>query len=78
MDCDRLSTSSERSLPGKCFVEFLVLRIRMLMSSLMLRAAVHGARLTHRSIATAVPDLNGVKEIRFGDGYISVRPVSKS
>jgi|GEM_PF-846754 len=78
MDCDRLSTSSERSLPGKCFVEFLALSIRMRMAYVMRRARERGARLPHHSIASALADLKGIREIRFGDGYVGVKPVSKS
>ncbi|MDD7021741.1 MAG: transposase [Aeromonadales bacterium] len=78
MDCDRLSASSERSLPGKCLVEFLALSLRMRMAHLMRKARERGARLPHHSIATALADLKGIREIRFGDGYVCVKPLSKS
>ena len=78
MDCDRLSASSERSLPGKCLVEFLALSIRMRMAYAMRKARERGAKLPHHSIRTALLDLKGVREIRFRDGYVCVKALSKS
>ncbi|MGN1280428.1 MAG: transposase [Succinivibrio sp.] len=78
MCCDRFNTSSEDSLPGKCFVEFLALTLYMRMIYILRSNMDNGKPVPHHSVRTILRELDGIKEITFADSYVTVLPVSKS
>ncbi len=78
MCCDRFNTSSEGSLPGKCFVEFVALSLYMRIEYLIRHNRELGKPVPHHSARTILRDLQGIKTIEFADGYSCVQTLSKS
>ena len=78
MSCDRFNTSSEESLPGKCFVEFIALSLHMRIEYLLRKMKENGVKLPHHSVRTILRDLQGIKTVEFGDGYSAVKIISKT
>ncbi len=77
MNCNRFGVSTEQSLTGKCFVEFIALTIRMLMQYRLQCLKDKGKKVPHNSFKRVIDELNGIQEIEFTSGYIAVKPVSK-
>lgn len=78
MSCDRFNTSSEESLPGKCFVEFIALSLHMRIEYLLRKMKENGVKLPHHSVRTILRDLQGIKTVEFGDGYSAVKTISRT
>ena len=78
MSCDRFNTSSEESLPGKCFVEFIALSLHMRIEYLLRKMKENGVKLPHHSVRTILKDLQGIKTVEFGDGYSAVKTISRT
>ncbi|MCR5536832.1 MAG: IS1634 family transposase [Succinivibrio sp.] len=77
MNCNRFGVSTEQALTGKCFVEFLALSIRMLMQYRIENCKNNGTQPPYNSFKKIIAELNGVKEIEFTSGFVSVKMVSK-
>src|SRR5574344_184501 len=78
MNCNRPGVSTEESLTGKCFIEFIALSIRMLMQYRMEKCKANKYTVPHKSFKSILAELNGIKEIEFNSGFISVMPISKA
>lgn len=78
MCCDRFRVSSEDSLVGKCFVEFIALSLYMRMEMIIRKAINKNKEVPHHSVKTIIEDLEGITEIAFGDSYVTIKPISKS
>ncbi len=77
MNCNRFGVSTEQSLTGKCFVEFLALSLRMLMQYRIQCCKNNGRNPPHNSFKKIIEELNGIQEIEFTSGFIAVKPISK-
>ena len=77
MNCNRFGVSTEQSLTGKCFIEFIALSIRMLMQYRIHNCKYNGKNPPHNSFKKIIDELNGIQEIEFTSGFIAVKPVSK-
>ena len=77
MNCNQFGVSTEQSLTGKCFVEFIAFTIRMLMQYKLQYLKNKGNNVPHNSFKRVLDELNGIQEIEFTSGYIAVKLVSK-
>ena len=77
LNCSRFFVSSDASLTGKCFVEFIALSLYMRISEVMRKAAARDELLAHHSVPTLLEDLKGIKAIYFNDGYVDIPTLSK-
>lgn len=77
MNCDRFYTSSERSLIGKSFIEFIALSLYMMMTHKLRSFLEKGKDVPHHSIPSILQELKGIKEFTFADDYVVVKSLSK-
>lgn len=78
MCCDRFRVSSEDSLVGKCFVEFIALSLYMRMEMIIRKAMDKNKEVPHHSVKTIIEDLEGITEIAFADSFVTIKPISKT
>lgn len=78
MCCDRFRTSSEDSLVGKCFVEFVALSLYMRMEHDLRKLLDKNKTVTHHSVKTIIKEFDGITEIGFADSFITIKPISKT
>lgn len=78
MCCDRFRTSSEDSLVGKCFVEFVALSLYMRMERDLRKLLDKNKPIPHHSVKTIIKELDGITEIGFADSFITIKPISKT
>lgn len=78
MCCDRFRTSSEDSLVGKCFVEFVALSLYMRMEHDLRKLLDKNKPVPHHSVKTIIKELDGITEIGFADSFITIKPISKT
>lgn len=77
MNCNRFYVSTEESLVGKCFIEFIALSIRMLLQEHIEKMKNAGRKVPYNSFRKIVDELQGITEITFSQGFIAVKPLSK-
>ena len=77
MCCDRFRLSSEDSLVGKCFVEFIALTLYMKMEKILRKQLDKNKPVPHHSVKTIIKELDGITEIAFADSFVTVKPISK-
>ncbi len=78
MCADRFYTSSEESLPGKCFVQFVALSLYMRIEYLLKKRKEQDCTIPHHSVRSIIRDLQGIKSIEFRDGFEAIKPISKT
>ena len=78
MCCDMFRTSSEDSLVGKCFVEFVALSLYMRMKRDLKKLLDKNKPVPHHSVKTIIKELDGITEIGFADSFITIKPLSKT
>lgn len=71
-------TSSEDSLIGKCFVEFVALSLYMRMKRDLKKLLDKNKPVPHHSVKTIIKELDGITEIGFADSFITIKPLSKT
>ena len=82
MSCDRFNTSSEESLPGKCFVEFIALSLHMRIEYLLRKMKDNGVKVEYD--CTGIEDCITFRFLSFNqpkvndDGSINVGVKVKS
>ena len=77
MNCNSFYVSTEESLVGKCFIEFIALSIRMLLQDHIEKMKNAGRKVPYNSFRKIVDELQGITEITFSQGFIAVKPLSK-
>ena len=77
LNCSRFLVSSDKSLTGKCFVEFIALSLYLRISEIMNKAEERAVKLPYHSIPALLSDLKGIKAIYFEDGYVDIPALSK-
>lgn len=77
MNCNRFYVSTEESLVGKCFIEFIALSIRMILQDQIEKMKNAGRKVPYNSFRKIVDELQGITEITFSHGFIAVKPLSK-
>ncbi|MEE0891023.1 MAG: hypothetical protein U0M61_04130 [Succinivibrio sp.] len=78
MGCDRFDVSSEDSLVGKCFVEFIALSIRMLLLNIILKCKRKGYKYPTDSLEKIIHELDGISQVEYTNGFVSLMDVSKT
>ncbi|MCI7024994.1 MAG: hypothetical protein MR983_03220 [Succinatimonas sp.] len=78
MCCDMFRTSSEDSLVGKCFVEFVALSLYIRMERDLRKLLDKNKHVPHHSVKTIIEDLEGITEIAFADSFVTIKPISKT
>ena len=78
MCCDMFRTSSEDSLVGKCFVEFVALSLYMRMKRDLKKLLDKNKPVPHHSVKSIIKELDGITEIGFADSFITINPISKT
>lgn len=77
LNFDRFYVSDDRSLVGKCFVEFIAVSLFMSISHLLQKAKDRGEKLPHLGVPSLIGDLKGIKAVYHNDGYVLIPTLSK-